>query len=106
MPKNITGDPYEEYLFIKTAYATGYTVDQVRTITRLERETERAYANECRRVQRGDMPSWPARDDFGVFKVEHDKRLGLPRVTFVDAGSDWEYSDVAVLADGKLDYKL
>jgi hypothetical protein len=101
MPENVTGNPYEEYIFIKTANATGYTVEQVRTITLLERETDRSYEAECRRVRRGDSPCWPQRDGIG-FKVEHDERLGLPRVDYVDM-SGWHETGVAVLKDGKLD---
>jgi len=104
MGGNITGDPYEEYFFIKTANATGYTVEQVRTITRLERETDRSYEAECRRVSRGDSPSWPMSDDVG-FKVEHDERLGLPRVDYVTM-EGWHQTGVAVLKDGRLDRKL
>jgi hypothetical protein len=104
MPENITGDPYEGYVFIKTANETGLTVEQVRTITLLERETERSYEAECRRVQRGDSPSWPQRHGVG-FKVERDERLGLPRVDYVTM-EGWHETAVAVLKNGKLDRNL
>jgi hypothetical protein len=99
---NITGNPYEEYIFIKTAAATGYTLAQVRTIARCERETERAYANECRMARRGD-PFTPEVEDF---QVEHDERLSLPRVTYYDFRRGFMDSGVAVLPDGSLDRNL
>jgi len=97
MPEN----PYGEYLVIKTAAATGYTREQVRTLNRLERETQLGYENECRRAQRGD-PFTPCVESF---EVTHDERLDLPRVTFYDIEADWMRSEVVVHKDGSLDYR-
>jgi hypothetical protein len=81
---------------IITAERTGYTVEQVRTLNALERSHDRA----------------TAADRFGVgariagpFKVEHDERLNLPRVSWLDDEHGFPY-DAVVLADGSLDYTL
>ena len=95
-------DALRNYLEIRTANATGYTVEQVRTITLLEQQTDRGYESECRAAQRGE----PVYARVESFKVEHDQRLNLPRVTFYDCERDWMEHEVAVLRDGKLDRTL
>jgi hypothetical protein len=92
----------QDYLNVRTANATGFTVEQVRTLNRCEDEHNRAYAAECRAAQRGE-PVFPRVEEF---KVEFDKRLGLPRVTYFDTDEGWMRNEYAVRKDGSLDRTL
>jgi hypothetical protein len=83
----------QDYFDIRTANQTGLSVEQVRTLNRLEADHNRA--------AEADAYRYP----WVEFKVEMDERLGLPRVEFLDSEHGHSYTAV-VLADGKLDYKL
>jgi hypothetical protein len=84
----------QAYLDICAANGTGYTLEQVRTLNRLERDHERAIA--------GLDPYFVSRFPF---IVEHDARIGLPRVGWLDSEHGHPYF-AAVLATGEINYSI
>ena len=85
----------QDYFDIKTANVTGLSIEQVRTLNRLEQDHNRAEASEAIEHRWRIEP----------FEVEMDERLGLPRVSWLDSEHGHPYSAV-VRSDGTLDYKL
>jgi hypothetical protein len=83
----------QDYFDLRTADQTGLTVEQVRTLNRLEADHNRVAESD------------PYRYPWVEFKVEMDERIKLPRVEFLDSEHGFSYTAV-VLADGSLDYKL
>src|SRR5262245_27429163 len=92
----------EELIAIRTANATGFTVEQVRTLNRCEAAHDRAYEAACRQAARFG----PVDYDVRSFEVKVDERLKLPRVTYFNLDQGWMEYEIAVRADGTLDRTL